>query len=150
MGVRGGFLLGMVSVFLALPGTVLGHHDIFGPASSGDLQRLEYVLNAEPELVNVISKAGLTPLHTAVIGGHGEAVRLLVSRGADINARDSGMNTPLHWAALAGDADLVRLLLDEGARYELSNGKGQTALDICESGGHAEAAGIIRDHAGAR
>jgi catechol 2,3-dioxygenase-like lactoylglutathione lyase family enzyme len=45
-----------------------------------------------------------------------DAVRVLLERGADPNAREQGDNTtPLHWAAALGHVDVVRALLDAGA-----------------------------------
>ncbi len=35
----------------------------------------------------------------AALGGHSKCVHLLLSKGADINARDFNMRTPLHEAA---------------------------------------------------
>jgi len=57
---------------------------------------------------------GTTGLHAAV--NHPEAVRLLLGRGADPNARDEGDNAlPLHFAAGGGPLESVRALLDAGS-----------------------------------
>ena len=39
--------------------------------------------------VNVKGGVGMTPLHVAAISGHDEMVRLLLSRGATVNARSA-------------------------------------------------------------
>ena len=49
----------------------------------------------------------------AAANGHIAAVRLMLERGADVNARERA--TALHEAALRGDRDLVEMLLDHGA-----------------------------------
>jgi uncharacterized glyoxalase superfamily protein PhnB len=55
-------------------------------------------------------------LHIAARRGHLDAVRLLLERGADPNARDEGDNAlPLHFAAGAGHLEIVRALLDAGS-----------------------------------
>jgi ankyrin repeat protein len=56
---------------------------------------------------------GRTALGIAIHEGHVDVARLMLERGADVNARDRA--TALHQAALRGDPDLVELLLDHGA-----------------------------------
>jgi hypothetical protein len=58
---------------------------------------------------------GLTPLHFAASMGRSETVRLLVARGAPLDARD-GLHdgTPLDWARHNGHRGLLRLLGDRG------------------------------------
>lgn len=53
-----------------------------------------------------------TPLHAAVQHGREETVRMLLSRGADANARADSGQTPLH---LCGDAGIAKILVDAGA-----------------------------------
>ncbi|MFF5426301.1 MULTISPECIES: ankyrin repeat domain-containing protein [unclassified Streptomyces] len=52
---------------------------------------------------------------TAVEEGRPETVRVLLDRGADIDARMKD-RTPLEWAAAFGQVDMVRELLAHGAR----------------------------------
>ena len=68
-------------------------------AESGDLERVRALLDAQPDLVHARDRAGATALHLAAFNGHREIVRLLCSRGADLNARDGRFNaTPSGWA----------------------------------------------------
>lgn len=76
------------------------------------------------------------PLHAAVAGRNVEAVRLLIERGADVNARQQIGYTPLMGAASAGRQDLVRLLLDHGADRTLLSDDGKSAADIAREHGH--------------
>jgi ankyrin repeat protein len=51
-----------------------------------------------------------TPLHQAVLGGHEEAVRLLVQRGARLDIRDTIWDgTPLGWALHGGGNERARM-----------------------------------------
>ena len=58
-----------------------------------------------------------------------DRVRELLSRGADVNARDAEhAETPIILAAKFADASMIRLLLDAGAEVNARDDKGRTAL----------------------
>ena len=65
--------------------------------------------------VNVKSRKGSTPLHSASGAGRGEIVKILLLNGADINLKARDGSTPLHHAAKRGQGAVVHLLLDNGA-----------------------------------
>ncbi|KAI1712177.1 ankyrin repeats (many copies) domain-containing protein [Ditylenchus destructor] len=62
----------------------------------------------------------VTALHFAAFKGHTEAVKLLLSRGANLEAKDFRHLTALHLAARNGHKELLKYLLDSGAEV---NGK---------------------------
>ena len=59
---------------------------------------------------------GFTPLHIAAMHGYHSAAELLVTKYADVNARDCNGSTPLHVASCHGMITLVTLLVDNGAK----------------------------------
>jgi len=61
-----------------------------------------------------------------------EAIKLLIARGADINAANGGGNTPLHGAAMRGSPAIVEFLLKAGADPARKNARGLTAMDIAK------------------
>ena len=68
-------------------------------AKRGDVQKIEELVRAHPELINERDTSGVTALHYAAFGGHRQAVQLLVQKGADVNARDAQFGaTPTGWA----------------------------------------------------
>lgn len=62
--------------------------------------------------------------------GNAEAVKVLIDKGADINAQDSGGATALHLAAWKGHTDLALYLIQNGASGSTMSSEGMTPLDI--------------------
>jgi len=69
-----------------------------------------------------------TPLHMATRHGYLDMARLLVSHGADLEARDLRGNTPLHLAAKFNQHGMVEFLLTSGAKVNAYDQGGWTAL----------------------
>jgi ankyrin repeat protein len=55
-------------------------------------------------------------------------VRLLLEKGADVEAKDNNGGTALYRAAGSGHEAMVRLLLEKGADVEAKNNNGWMAL----------------------
>jgi ankyrin repeat protein len=91
-------------------------------ARAGDLATLEALLSQDPDVVNAVDENGRTPLHMAAATGQEEAVRLLLQRGADVNAADAAGMSAVDFAFFAerasGTARLTRLLVSEGAEFD--------------------------------
>jgi len=65
----------------------------------GDLQAASELLDADPNLVKASDSEGASALHHAALHGRRTIVRLLVERGANVNARDGRYGaTPAGWA----------------------------------------------------
>ncbi|OCL01008.1 ankyrin, partial [Cenococcum geophilum 1.58] len=70
-----------------------------------------------------------TALHYAAQKGHEAVVRLLLDRGANIEAKCKFTDsTALHDAALYGHVAVTELLLDRGADTEARGVDGKTAM----------------------
>jgi ankyrin repeat protein len=101
-------------------------------AAFGSPEATEFLLNegADP---NARSKNALdnNPLHACCAISHNTHIaKLLLDKGADVNAVQHGGFTALHSVAFSGDLPLVRLLLDSGAKLDPKTDDGQTALDL--------------------
>jgi ankyrin repeat protein len=92
---------------------------IASAAQSGEVEALRQRLDARPDLISALAGRGFpkaTALHLAALRNQHEAARLLIERGADLDAREFPDNAaPLHFAAMYGDLDMVRLLVEAGA-----------------------------------
>jgi ankyrin repeat protein len=86
-------------------------------AGSGDLTRLNALLDAHPELIDERGGEGVrTALHQAVFGNSEAAVKLLLERGANPNIRCEGDNAyPLHFAVENNCVPIIHLLVEHGA-----------------------------------
>lgn len=89
---------------------------------------------------------GNTPLHSALAGRSLETTRLLLAKGADVNAADAAGWTPLHLAADSGNAELVLLVLGERPFVDPENRDGLTPLALALKGGHVVVAALLRPH----
>ena len=95
----------------------------------------------EMKSINVEAKQrgeedGRTCLINAARNGHLDICRLLIDKGAQVNAIDSGGCTPLHLAAWKGHIEILRPLCDRGADIEARNQDGSRPLHYAVKYGH--------------
>ena len=69
--------------------------------------------NYEPDLKTI--------LHVACERGKLRFVRLLVEKGADVNATTSDYMTPLHYACKSGSLEVVSYLISKGADTQIES-----------------------------
>jgi ankyrin repeat protein len=103
------------------------HVMLHRPAESGNAAVLETMLSCGFD-TGARDKDNVTPLHRASMGGHVEAVRVLLKHGADVNALDGMFSaSPLVWAvegrrnskhAGADHVGVARLLIAGGVTLE--------------------------------
>jgi len=67
---------------------------------------------------------GSTCLHSAAYYDHLDICRLLIDKGAQLEAKSSNGGTPFHCAAEEGHVEIVRLLCDRGADVEVRSDDG--------------------------
>ncbi|MCK4292302.1 MAG: ankyrin repeat domain-containing protein, partial [Planctomycetes bacterium] len=89
------------------------------------------------------AKKGSSSLLGAVISGDIEQVKLLISQGADIDAKDEDGRTPLHTAAKAGHLDIVKLLISKGADVNVRSTEELTPLHAAARAGHLDMAKLL-------
>jgi ankyrin repeat protein len=91
-------------------------------------RRLYNLLNTYLYSNNIRQFRSLALLWTARYG-HEAVVKLLLEKGAELEAKDSYGRTPLSWAAEKGHDAVVKLLLEKGAELEAKdNSYGRTPL----------------------
>ena len=88
-------------------------------------------------------------MHDAVFGAHTEVAEFLLSKGADVNAREKNGATPLIIAAMGGkveidgQAGVVALLLAHKADINAKSANGMTALHVAALIGHADVVRLL-------
>lgn len=103
---------------------------IFRAARRGDLGEVKALLDRKPGLVR--KKGGFddwTPLHVAAQGGCLEIAKILLDKGATVNAGSLLRDTPLRLAVAKGHVSVVRLLLANKA--DVSAKDLEVAIRLC-------------------
>ena len=76
-------------------------------------------MGASPRILfwsHVQPKVGPHIILHAIEGCHESVVRLLLDKGAEVNAGNNNGRTPLYLASYSGHESVVRLLRDRGGR----------------------------------
>eukprot|EP00095_Tigriopus_kingsejongensis_P010708 maker-scaffold179_size282488-snap-gene-1.25 protein:Tk10708 transcript:maker-scaffold179_size282488-snap-gene-1.25-mRNA-1 annotation:"ankyrin repeat and kh domain-containing protein 1" len=91
------------------------------------------------------AKTGLTPLMEAASGGYVVVGRVLLDKGADVNAPPvpSSRDTALTIAADKGHYRFVELLLSRRAQVDVRNKKGNSSLWLACNGGHLDVVQLL-------
>ena len=84
--------------------------------------------------------------YAALCGSYDIAVRLVVTRPQDINARGGRLVTPLHAAIDKGHVKVAQLLLQHGADPNAQSKDQETPLLLASRKGRLEAARLLSDH----
>lgn len=116
------------------------HEALAGPiheaAKAGDAEQVEQLIAGGAE-VDERDQARMTPLHWAA-DGHLDVARVLISKGADVNAADFAGGSALLVATYYGHEAIAELLISAGADVNHVNSDGETPLD------HATRMGLTR------
>ena len=98
-------------------------------ALNGDLAKIKQLVEQQGVDVNAqYSSTGGTALMYASLRGHLEIVKYLISKGADVNAKNDDGWTALMYASLRGHLEIVKYLISKGADINAKNDNGLTAL----------------------
>jgi ankyrin repeat protein len=95
---------------------------------NADRNEFKKLLRDNPDIANRKGPGGWTPLMYAAWYGDAEAVRLLLEKGADANARNDAGAAAIMYAV--ADLERTRILLEHGADPNARSGEGRTALLI--------------------
>ncbi|KDO17811.1 TKL protein kinase [Saprolegnia parasitica CBS 223.65] len=120
-------------------------YSLLTAAASGNVAKVQSYLDKR---VNVNCTDSIyTPLHRAAYNGHVDVARLLLDKGADVEASNANGYTPLHYAAQGKKPEMVEFLLAKGAKIDAKNKNGQTPREVAEARGSNDfVATLLRDY----
>jgi uncharacterized protein len=117
-------------------------------AATGRAERLQELLDADPEAINERTPEGFTPLGLAAFLGGPAPVKVLLERGADPD--DDADNQfgvrPVNAAAAAHDRETMELLLEAGADANAQQQGGFTPLHEAAHTDDVEMAELLLAH----
>ncbi|KAJ3216308.1 Palmitoyltransferase zdhhc17 [Dinochytrium kinnereticum] len=112
--------------------------DIFQASQRGLLPRVKQLVDSENVSVQSRDKDNCTALHWAAINNQLAIARLLVERGAEVDAIGGELlATPLHWASRSGHVQMATFLIQKGATPLKKDNQGYNALHLAAHAGHA-------------
>lgn len=121
---------------------------VFEAAALGRDDRLRVLLESDPALANAWSPDGYPTVGLAAFFAGPSTVRLLLDRGADINAaaRNDMKVQPLHAAVASHNAETTALLLERGAEPNARQQAGYTPLMSAASAGRSDLVDVLLRH----
>jgi ankyrin repeat protein len=112
-------------------------------AYRGDIDKVRSILEKGTN-VDVRDKAGHTSLFYAASAGQLHVIEFLISKGADVNAKDNrGGEMPLFYAGDAGWKKVVELLIVKGADINARGDLGGSALESAAWLGRGDVAELL-------
>lgn len=163
----------MIELFVANSADIRASNRDFGPLDMA-IRNPRYIRkagadprNPEYEIIHKIStiklliklgasvnerndKSGYTPLFTAISEGSNQVVRLLISKGAEVNFKTRTGSTPLHHVTFHTYKDeaaaIAHTLIESGADVNAKTSDGRTPLDYVKEEG--ELKNILRKAGG--
>lgn len=114
-----------------------GQSPLYVAVSSIQPELVDLLLNskADPNLGIDTPSFSSTPLHCAAMNGSLQIAKTLISKGADVNRKDSRKKTPLHLAVEWKKDEIVQFLLGNGADPCATDLNGRNSLHIASMAG---------------
>lgn len=119
--------------------------EFFEAIEQNDIPRFQRFLKTDPTLVNSRNYfvRNSTPLHDAATYNWKELVDDLLSKGADVNARDDNGSTPFANATGSADVPTIQRMIDLGADINARDNEGRTPLFFAALSSHSDVGGLL-------
>lgn len=107
-----------------------------------NLSRIKAIIalsKAPSKDINEVNAENLTPLHFAALLGRNEAAKILIDKGADINAQaNPEYGPPLYIAVKQGNIELTEDLFKHNATADFKDAEGKTVVDYVKQSGNSK------------
>jgi len=121
-----------------------GFNALIVAAAHGNLEAVEYLMQAGASVKELADNSGVTPLMYAAANKHMDVVKLLLDKGGvDIDAKHDNGGTALLEAATAGAIEALKFLMEHGADFDGVDDDGVSALMGVASAGSLEGLKIV-------
>ena len=115
---------------------------VLPPTEQTEIERFLAERATLEEVIAVFDNGTL--LHVVVKDGWDVSVaELLVSQGADVDAKDFWSKTPFHYAAEKGNIEVTKLFISHGTDVNVKTHENGTPLHFAANGGHIEVARFL-------
>ncbi len=122
--------------------------DIFEASALGMVDRIAALLREDPARASAFAADGFYPLGLAAFFGQLNAVRALLSAGADVHAtaRNAFKVQPVHAAAASRNLDILRSVLEAGGDPNVPQQQGFRPLHEAATHANREMAELLLKH----
>ena len=142
-----GFVITLIGGTVAVKAADI-NQELIAAARKGHLEEIEHLLNEGADVNVVENNSGMTALMIVAydMGQFDEVAKLLLDKGANVNAKAKDGNTALMGAVLKRKYNLAKLLLDKGADINVQDKYGNTALKWATDTGRQDVVNLLKDH----
>ena len=117
----------LIIYFIFVSITLNGQTGVFEIARHGCAEDLQYVLENNPETIDIINSSGFTPLIIACYNGNYEIASILMDKVENIDYA-SNIGTALMAAVFKNNVKISKMLLDFRANPNIADNNETTAL----------------------
>jgi cytohesin len=107
----------IIAVIVCFTSAIALAGEIHDAVKKGELEAVTKLVEKDPSLVNAKNDDddGNFPIHISVMEKNARVTEFLISKGADVKAKNNFNETPLHLAAGIDDVPIAKLLIEKGA-----------------------------------
>jgi hypothetical protein len=117
--------------------------ELIRAAGQGDMMTLKGLLDKGVDVNEKDKEFGWTALMAGALSGRTGIIRILLAKGAHVDAKDNFGWTPLMIASRSGHTDAVCALLDAGAHVNAKTNTGYTGLMAAAEKGHPDTVKLL-------
>ena len=123
--------ISVLGIFILLSSISYGNdidEALIKATENGDLKTVKSLIKKGADANTIDSTSESTILHIASYKGYTEIAKLLIDKGANVNAEAYGYTTPLHSTSKEGHLEMAKLLIKNDADINATDEYNRSAL----------------------